>query len=114
MRSRRMEEIWGAKLPLKIRIFLWQVVHDRLESAEQLKKREWNGEIECQLCGRMESIDHILFRCVCSWYVWTVIQETFGWSHTPSLVVDFMEGWCGVNNSRDRNKLLLFGCDVVC
>jgi hypothetical protein len=29
-----MEEIWGTKLPLKIGIFLWQVVHDKLQSAE--------------------------------------------------------------------------------
>jgi hypothetical protein len=81
--SRRMEEIWGTKLPLKIRIFLWQVVHDKLQSAEQLKKWEWKGDIECQLCGKLENVDHILFRCVCSWFVWTVLKGTFGWSNAP-------------------------------
>jgi hypothetical protein len=40
VRSRRMEEIWGTKLPLKIRNFLCLVVHDKLQLAEQLKKRE--------------------------------------------------------------------------
>jgi hypothetical protein len=25
-----------------------------------------------------------------------------------------VEGWCGANNSEDRNKLLLFRFDVVC
>jgi hypothetical protein len=39
--SSRMKELWGAKLPLKVRIFfLWQVFNERLQSIEQLKKRE--------------------------------------------------------------------------
>jgi hypothetical protein len=79
--SRRIEEIWGTTLPLKIRFFfLWQVVHDKLQLAEQLKKHECKGDIECQLCGKLKNVDHILFRCVCSRFVWTVLKETFGWS----------------------------------
>jgi hypothetical protein len=46
-----MWEVWGAKLPLKIKVFLWQMYNDRLQTAEQLKKRNWKGEIEYQLCG---------------------------------------------------------------
>jgi hypothetical protein len=38
----------------------------------------------------------------------------FWWSHAPTSVEDFVEGWCGVNNSGDRNKFLLYGFGVVC
>jgi hypothetical protein len=43
VRIKRMEEIWGTKLPFKIRIFLWQAVHDKLQSVEQLKNRSGRG-----------------------------------------------------------------------
>ena len=43
--------IWKAKLPLKIKVFLWQLLHDKLQSAVQLKRRNWTGEVNCVLCG---------------------------------------------------------------
>jgi hypothetical protein len=43
-----------------------------------------------------------------------VLKGTFEWSHVPASVEDFVEGWCEVNNSGDRNKFLLFGFGVVC
>jgi hypothetical protein len=46
--------------------------------------------------------------------VWVVLKKTFGWSHTPVSVKDSVEEWCGVNNTGDSNKLLLFGLGAVC
>jgi hypothetical protein len=43
--STRMRELWGgAKIPLKVNIFLWQMFHEKLHTAEQLKKRNWKLE----------------------------------------------------------------------
>jgi hypothetical protein len=28
--------VWSAALPLKIRVFMWQVYNDKIQSAEQL------------------------------------------------------------------------------
>jgi hypothetical protein len=53
--NRWMMSIWKAKIPLKIMIFLWQVCNDKIQSAEQLKKRNWEGPIECKMCGQIES-----------------------------------------------------------
>jgi hypothetical protein len=57
--SRRMNEIWGSKLSLKVRIFLWKMFHDKLQTVEQLKKKNWKGEINCVLYGRVEDVNHI-------------------------------------------------------
>ena len=38
--NRRMQEVWESKLPLKVKIFLWQMYHDKLQSAVQLKRRK--------------------------------------------------------------------------
>jgi hypothetical protein len=53
-----MNEIWGSKLSLKVRIFLWKMFHDKLQTVEQLKKN-WKGEINCVLYGRVEDVNHI-------------------------------------------------------
>jgi hypothetical protein len=37
--NRWMMCIWKTKIPLKINIFLWQVCNDKIQSAEQLKKK---------------------------------------------------------------------------
>ena len=37
--SKGAELIWGTNLPLKIKIFLWQVYHNKLQSAATLKNR---------------------------------------------------------------------------
>ena len=34
VRDQRMLDVWAAKLPLKTKIFLWMVFHDRIQSAE--------------------------------------------------------------------------------
>jgi hypothetical protein len=33
--------LWKTKMPLKNKIFLWQVINDKIQSIEQLKKRNW-------------------------------------------------------------------------
>jgi hypothetical protein len=58
--SNQMREVWGTRSPLKVRIFLWQMLHDKLQTVEQQKKREWNGEINCVLCGVVEDVNHIM------------------------------------------------------
>jgi hypothetical protein len=54
-----MISIWTAKLPLKIKMFLWQVCNGKVQSVEQLAK----GPTECKLCGQVESIEHIFVQC---------------------------------------------------
>jgi hypothetical protein len=90
----------GAKRPLKVRIFLWHVFNDRLQSVEQLKKREWKGDINCVLCSIVEDVDHIMFRCVLSRYVWSKLREVFGWSHYPSFREDFVYHWMRMDSSK--------------
>jgi hypothetical protein len=36
--------VWSSKLPLKIRIFLWQVLNNKIQSATQLKKETGLGQ----------------------------------------------------------------------
>lgn len=55
--------IWGCKLPLKIKVFLWQMHHGKLQVSAVLSRRGWKGDRKCALCGDIKTIDHIFFKC---------------------------------------------------
>ena len=39
------EDVWKSKLPLKIKVFMWQLQHNKLQVATSLKNRGWKGDI---------------------------------------------------------------------
>ena len=47
---RASENIWMTKLPLKIKVFMWQLAHNKLQSAAAISKRGWRGGPNCFLC----------------------------------------------------------------
>jgi hypothetical protein len=77
--------IWKAKLPLKIRVFLWQNFNNKLQVAQSLIKRGWKGSKDCCLCGKTESVEHIFFKCHIAKFVWSIIGEVFRISVPRSL-----------------------------
>jgi hypothetical protein len=51
--DRWMQCLWKTKVPFKIKIFLWQVIHDKIQSAEQLKKESGLGLLNVNCVGGM-------------------------------------------------------------
>jgi hypothetical protein len=113
VRNKRLVEIWKTNVPLKVRIFMWQMFQDKIKSADQLKKWNWKGDFNCQLCGRKEDLNHIMFTYVSSRFIWITLKEMFGWQCCHKLFDDFVLNWVG-NKSPKRNSLFWFGLGVVC
>jgi hypothetical protein len=103
---------WKTKVPLKIKIFLWQVIHDKIQSAEQLKKIYWSGPIECKLCGIHESTKHIFFECAMARFCWCVVREVMAWPGPPSCPDDIFKS-CRVNSNRHSKRLLFLFSGVA-
>ena len=61
--NKRMKLLWGSKLPMKIKVFMWLTFQDRLPSGEVLKHRKWRGDGNCVVCQVPETADHIFFSC---------------------------------------------------
>jgi hypothetical protein len=59
----RMLEVWNVKLPLKIRIFLWMLWHDRVLTGEQRQIRKGKESEKCIYCGIFETRNHLFFNC---------------------------------------------------
>jgi hypothetical protein len=82
-------QIWKCRIPLKIRIFLWQAFKNRLQTRQQLKDRNWKGSEYCYLCRDEDDVDHLLFiNSPISSYCWSLLRETFGWMDQPVSVDD--------------------------
>jgi hypothetical protein len=59
-------KIWHKLVPLKVAVFGWQTVQNRIPSKENLSKRGIidNVAVNCvRGCGKVESSQHIPFEC---------------------------------------------------
>uniref|UniRef100_A0A8I6YL32 Reverse transcriptase zinc-binding domain-containing protein n=1 Tax=Hordeum vulgare subsp. vulgare TaxID=112509 RepID=A0A8I6YL32_HORVV len=59
-----LSPLWKAPLPLKIKIFVWQLLRDCLPSGTEVLKRHGPDNGICPLCHVPETGSHILFSCV--------------------------------------------------
>jgi predicted DNA-binding transcriptional regulator len=56
--------IWDVHLPLKVKLFFWLVLYDRILIKLNLQVRGWRGSILCKCCGsHTEIIFHMFFYC---------------------------------------------------
>lgn len=85
--------IWKCKIPLKVKVFLWQVVHKKLQTAMAFKKRGWQGSPLCCICLKPESVNHILYECVFAQFVWCCIRDGSGLQGFPTSVQEVILFW---------------------
>ena len=70
--------LWKAPLPLKTKIFVWQLLRDRLPSGVEVAKRHGPGDGLCPLCAVSETGTHILFSCPAARFLWSFVHEALG------------------------------------
>lgn len=100
-----MTEMWEAKIPLKVKIFMWLLNKDRIQAAEQLKRKNWKGSDKCKMCGHLEKPSHIMFECVVARWLWATLREYLGWRNPVTNIsdVNLMLFW----NGRTKDSSLL-------
>ena len=55
--------LWKARLPLKIKIFIWQLCLDKLPTSVNIAKRNGPSNGSCAVCGEPETANHVFFHC---------------------------------------------------
>ena len=58
-----MEIIWKLHCPNKIRNFIWRACKDILPTKTKLRDRKIPVEVECNLCGGVETASHTFWSC---------------------------------------------------
>ena len=57
------KEIWRAKLPLRIKIFMSHLKTGVVLKKDNLARRNWNGSKTYSFCRSVETIQHLFLEC---------------------------------------------------
>jgi hypothetical protein len=83
--------IWKAKLPYKIKIFLWLVETKAILTKDNIIRRKWQGDPSCYFCDTEENRDHLLFQCPIARCVWGIIAICLGTDLIPNKCYQYWE-----------------------
>ena len=79
-----VKHLWKAKLPLKVKIFMWLALQDSILTKDSLLKIKWKGSPACAFCQDAESVRHLMFECPVIKYVWSLMAYILGAAVRPS------------------------------
>ena len=80
---------------------------DKLQTGVELRKRKWKGNAVRNLCGKLETLDHILFSCITAKFLWACFKESLGWVRIPTGWQDFLDTWIPLGCRDYHTKLFL-------
>jgi hypothetical protein len=103
---------WKAKIPLKIKIFLWYLKNGVVLTKDNLVKRCWKGCTKCCFCTEQETIQHLFFYCPMARLMWGCVCFAFGVSK-PVDVQHLFCPWLRSFSKKQRN-LVLIGMAALC
>lgn len=89
--------LWKMRIPPKVRIFWWRVLHNFLPSKAELKRRHVAKESHCEACGNpSETMFHIAVECTFALRFWEALERLSGSRlprlHPASWAKDLMSG----------------------
>ena len=108
----RNKKIWKAKLPLKIKVFMWLVKLNAILTRDNLSIRGWQGDKICSFCSSPESVEHLFFGCVMSRYCWSLVSIVVNADCRPG---SFPQFWVWANKFMPcHKKLHMIGLAAIC
>jgi hypothetical protein len=95
LRSKIWNLVWHPDRIPKINSFIWLVAHNKILTAENLRKRGMHGASRCVLCQQQEeSLQHLFFHCIYSKEVWEIaLGDLSHFMNWPNKVMDFFNNW---------------------
>jgi len=92
--------IWSWGCPLKLKIFIWLLLEDKILTWNNLLKRGWIGPGYCYLCkGNEETTNHLFSHCPFMTSIWgslcTHLKVQNAW--TGPTIKDCFDSWFSRN-----------------
>lgn len=113
IQDRFWRDIWGAKIPQKIKIFLWKASHNILPLRETLWKKKISQSIICPICKRdEETLEHAFLLCDWTRPVWFASQLQISIDRNRiTTLQQWLEGW--FNQLQNRPDFKDYGIMVL-
>ncbi|GLU15338.1 hypothetical protein SLE2022_318360 [Rubroshorea leprosula] len=77
-----MKKCWNPLVPKKVSAFMWQSLHKRIRTKDNLIARgilKEESQALCNMCGScIERVDHLLLNCIHAWKLWTNCLRWWG------------------------------------
>jgi zinc-binding in reverse transcriptase len=68
--------LWDLKVPLKIKYFMWLILHGKILTRSNLSHRGWKGVVSCSFCSYyLETLDHLFLTCLRMQEFWTYFNQ---------------------------------------
>ncbi|GAU34577.1 hypothetical protein TSUD_29230 [Trifolium subterraneum] len=110
--------IWNKVVPLKVSLFAWRLLNNRLPSKDNLTRRGMHledSELCLGGCGVAETIDHLIVGCDMSSPLWIKILNWLGiFGPLPNVVADHVSQFCNIfpvgKESQIGSQVLWLAC----
>ena len=83
------KSIWKAKIPHRIKVFLWLLENKVTLTKDNLLKRNWQGDPSCYFCSAEEDIDHLFFLCPIAKVTWGLVALCIGANNLPGNITQY-------------------------
>lgn len=103
------KEIWTARVPLKVKLFTYLLLQERILTQDVMVRRGIPYQLGCVLCdsATIESAAHLLYQCRYAQQVWREVQRRWGVQMVtlaPSVPEIWYASKLGVQNYGDSRR----------
>lgn len=102
---------WKAKIPYKIKIFLWLLEQGEVPTKDNMRKRNWNGDPTCRFCAATETVDHLFFQCPIAKVTWGIGAHSIGANNIPININQYF--WVDIHLPKHKH-FHAFGLAAIC
>jgi mannosylglycoprotein endo-beta-mannosidase len=88
-------EVWRSKVPMRVAFFVWEVLHGKILTIDNLRRRGLCVIDWCYLCkADAESVDHLLLHCSVASDLWNFVFRMVQLSWVmPATIVGVIQCW---------------------
>jgi zinc-binding in reverse transcriptase len=72
---------WVLPIPLKVKVFMWLVCHNRILTKDNLHKRGWDGNLQFIFCSENETVSHLFVTCGWVTQIWFWMDKCQNYLH---------------------------------